>query len=191
MGILSFFGKKKEVAKPRLEFPSKAELEVPPPPPMVEPKEEEKMPAFKEDIEVPPPVAVPEGPTSMEEKKEEEFLPFKEKFPEEPEEPKFEELKPTKAPGTLEAEPVSEEAGEIEEVYQIPKKRKPIFVKIETFKQILSEIRAAKVTLKESENNLTKVIELKSVADKEFDKWHGQVNEVQKRLTQVDRVLFK
>ena len=185
MGFLDMFSKKKEVAKPRLEFPSKSDLEVPPPPPVSEAKDEAL--GFKQDIEVPPPVAAPDEPAmefpepnfeEIEEPNAEDFLPFKDESIEGSEIDAPELPEESIAP----VQDLPEITEEVEDVYQVHKRRKPLFVKVDTFKLILSEIRTAKVTLKESENNLARIAEIDSANDKEFDKWHSQLNEVQRRL---------
>lgn len=150
MGFLSFMKKKPEQ---KMEFPSKAELEVPPAPAGIEEP-------VATDVPMPPEEVVEEKPVE-EHKIEPEFKPFEE-----------------------EKQPQHEEA-----VVQVPKK--PIFVKVDTYRILLSEITSSKNVLKNSEASLMRIGDFKNEEDKEYSKFNSQLTDIQRKLITVDSALFE
>ena len=67
----------------------------------------------------------------------------------------------------------------------------PIFLEIDKFKAIIDEITMSKRLLKESEDALLELNELKGIKDRQFDKWRRQVEELQRRFIFVDKMLFE
>ena len=68
--------------------------------------------------------------------------------------------------------------------------KKPIFMPIELFRDILEEVGMIAHTLKENTDTLVRVSHFKEDEDKEFKKWESQVNEIQRKLIYVDKTLF-
>ena len=58
--------------------------------------------------------------------------------------------------------------------------RKPIFVHLDSYKELMNEITLVKNTLKESTDSLTRVAEFKEDEDKEFNKWGNQIKDIQR-----------
>lgn len=69
--------------------------------------------------------------------------------------------------------------------------KKPIFVKIDAYKDMTDEIGLIKTNLKEAEDLVKRVAEFKEDEDKEFNKWQDQLNDIQKKLIFADKILFQ
>ena len=67
---------------------------------------------------------------------------------------------------------------------------KPIFMAVETFRDISEEIQLTSHILKENEDVLVRVSQFKEDQDKEFKKWESQTTDIQKKLIYVDKILF-
>lgn len=187
MGFLNFF-KKKEGKKVNLEIP-------PPPPPSLQkplpefkkPKIEQIEPKFKP---ITPKLNIPEisfkpphKPQINIPKTVMQPIRFKPSFPKpefKHEEHKHEEHK-------------HEEHIE-EEPKIIPEKHithKEIFVRTENFKHVVDNLNSIKKKIKESENALSRLNDVKNDEDKQYEKWHSQLEEVQRKLMFVDKMLFE
>ena len=68
--------------------------------------------------------------------------------------------------------------------------RKPIFISLESFKDIIDEVSLTSNILKENEDILTRINEFKEDEDKQFNKWESQLKDMQKKLIYVDKSLF-
>ena len=68
--------------------------------------------------------------------------------------------------------------------------KKPIFVTLRAYKDMIDEIGLVNSLLKEGEDTLVRVAEFKEDEDKEFNKWESQIKDMQKKFIYVDRVLF-
>lgn len=166
MGFLRFL--KKE--KPKL---IEGELDVPPVPPSVEKGEDLGLTSIGEEI--PPPPLL----------EEEKLPPFPSPVEEEREEAKpIEELIPKEVP-------VAEEEIRPPEKEEVIEEIKPIFVRAEKFKDILKEISNIKADLKKSENVIVSIDDLKDNKEGEFVKWHNTLDDIEKKLMLVDKILFK
>lgn len=160
---------------------------VPPPPPPAEggveeeakekpipelpPLESEKhlpseMPEIKPGEKKKAPSGMPEFPEAPEEEKEAE----KEKKAEEVEEPAEEEVK---APA-----PVKEIAAQK-------------FVTVSSFQTVLTEADAIRSSIRKAEDVIARISELKKEEEKEFVMWRAQLEDAEKKLAYVDKVIFK
>ena len=68
--------------------------------------------------------------------------------------------------------------------------KKPIFVYIDLYKEMLKEISLIKNNTKEGSDNLARIDEFREDQEKEFKKWGTQIKDIQKKLTYVDKTLF-
>jgi hypothetical protein len=124
-------------------------------------------------------------------------LPEFPKFSEEPKfptyEPQFKQLpeekevdipirKPVFSPRSIDLE-TSRPPASIEE--------KPLFVKIDRYKEALSSINDIKNKLKEIEVILNKLEEIKNEEDKELSTWHDNIDTIKEKLISVDKKLFE
>ena len=68
---------------------------------------------------------------------------------------------------------------------------KPIFVEVNDYKQILDYINEIKNNIKKSDNILTTLQDIKSAKEKEFEKWHNVLEDIQRKLIYIDNTLFE
>jgi uncharacterized coiled-coil DUF342 family protein len=66
-----------------------------------------------------------------------------------------------------------------------------IFVKIDEYKEILELVNSIKSKLEESRETLNKINELKNDEDSELDLWNTELEEIEKRIEHIDKVLFE
>jgi len=66
----------------------------------------------------------------------------------------------------------------------------PIFIDIDSFKTILGDIDTIKNDIKSSEAVLQHLEEIKNSKDKELERWRVQLEDIQKKVNYVDKVLF-
>ena len=187
MGFLKFLKKSKE---DKLKMPFEEDLDIPPPPPISVkefppmPKPEEKIPSFPDLGQI-----------------EEPMLP--DEIEEPPKIPKFEEisrpvLKPILPPmPEIKLTPPQErmERMAVREGRKVLRHEaaplKPIFVRVDRFKEIRRDINIIKNDLKNSDEALIKLQDMRVGEDKEFDKWRKSMEDIQKKLIFVDQTLFK
>lgn len=67
---------------------------------------------------------------------------------------------------------------------------KPIFIRSDLFKAMMDEVGVIKTTLKENEQIIGRVGDFKGDEDKEFDKWHNQILDIQRKLIYAEKTLF-
>ncbi|MBN2111610.1 hypothetical protein JW707_00770 [Candidatus Woesearchaeota archaeon] len=122
------------------------------------------------------------------------------------------ELKPAKLsdmPGHPKSELAEVIPSENEEMYsmpefpEIPKEEKfarpvtraetegPRFVDVASFQTVMQKADEIRGSLKKAENVIMKLGELKSEEEKEFEKWRSQLEDTEKKLSYIDKVIFK
>jgi hypothetical protein len=69
-------------------------------------------------------------------------------------------------------------------------KQGPIFVDIESFRRMLGDIDTIKNDIKASEMIIQHLNEIKNSKDKELDRWRSSLEDMQRKLNYVDKVLF-
>jgi len=117
------------------------------------------------------------------------------KMPEEPIQPKelpeFPEFKEVPAEKRLfEEESVYEVGKEVEELKKhVP--LKPVFVEVEKFKDVLDDLNSTKISLKDGEEIMSKLEEIRLEKDKNFDKLKTRLEDIQRKLIFIDRTLFE
>jgi hypothetical protein len=90
----------------------------------------------------------------------------------------------------METREVGKERKELREL----KKRHPaktIFVEINDFKELLEDLGEVREHLNEHEAILDKLNAIKNETDKHYDKWHAQLNDLQRKLLFIDKTIFE
>ncbi|MBU0980409.1 MAG: hypothetical protein KJ709_06375 [Nanoarchaeota archaeon] len=67
----------------------------------------------------------------------------------------------------------------------------PIFVKIDEYKEIIEIINSIKGKLDEGRATIKKIEELKSHEEAELDQWRNELDEVQRKMSFIDKTLFE
>ena len=182
LGFLKFL--KRDKSK-ELDLESMENLDAPPIPPGLEEKGMEKLPEMPE---------VPKSEKSLPGRKEklvpELKLPSMQEYPK----PGWEEPK-VELPGTMPAKEIEPyESAIVVEEKPVQKRREaggPIFVKVNEFRGILSEISTIKRDLKTTDQSLLKLNEIEANRDKILAKWHDIMVDLQKKVIFIDKTLFK
>jgi hypothetical protein len=65
----------------------------------------------------------------------------------------------------------------------------PIYVKIEDYKDVLDVISLVKEKLDEANSILDKITDLKVKEDSEIENWRSEINEVQTKISMIDKTL--
>lgn len=186
VGTMFGFGKKKQQSLPELP---------PPPSPPAFPSPEGDIPEIRapemtEEIPSPEeaPAELPEipGPEMPEAPvpKPEEMAPMEE-FPSEPSEP--EELHEV---AEVEEVPAQEEI-EIPERETVRRPVGPAFVAVDEYRTIMEHSDRVKAKLAESDEFVHRLSEIKADEEKAFDKWRSQLEEIERKLGQIDRVIAR
>ena len=68
--------------------------------------------------------------------------------------------------------------------------KKPIFVYLDLYKDMLKETSLTNSSVKECSDNLARIDEFREDQEKEFKKWGNQIKDIQKKLTYVDKVVL-
>lgn len=67
----------------------------------------------------------------------------------------------------------------------------PVFVRIDDYKDILDVLDLIKDRLAEAKRTLADINELKNDEDSELELWSSTLNEIDKKLEDIDRTLFE
>jgi len=67
----------------------------------------------------------------------------------------------------------------------------PVFVKIDDYKDILDVLDLIKDRLGEAKRTLADINELKNDEDAELELWGSTLNEIEKKLEDINRTLFE
>lgn len=70
-------------------------------------------------------------------------------------------------------------------------KKGQIFMRVDKFRSVLKNISEIKGSLKASNELLSKLNDIDTETEKEFEKWRNVMTDIQKKLIFVDKVLFK
>tara|TARA_Y100000310_G_scaffold343234_1_gene449915 strand:- start:1964 stop:2419 length:456 start_codon:yes stop_codon:yes gene_type:complete len=68
---------------------------------------------------------------------------------------------------------------------------KPIFVKIDNYKEAMSNINSIKTLCREADGLLNNIHKIRENEDKELEKWHHDLDKVKDKLLIVDKKLFE
>jgi hypothetical protein len=67
----------------------------------------------------------------------------------------------------------------------------PVFVKVEDYKDVLDMLDLIKDKLEQAKNILGNINEIKNEEDSELNLWESTLNEVEKKVHNIDKVLFE
>lgn len=67
----------------------------------------------------------------------------------------------------------------------------PVFVKIDSYKEVLDAVGLIKEKLTEAKDILAKITELKRKEDEELTNWNTRVTEVEEKIGKIDSSLFE
>lgn len=185
MSFLKFTGKKSSNKKSE-------ELDLPPlPPPLKGPETKGDLPEHGPplpDDDLTEPKGFPEEPKMPE--SPDTSLP---EFPEMPSEP---EMPPLTEPPEEEVsvEEPQEETASLDSQEKPPETKQPtgpIYIKIDTYKDVLREINKIKADFERSENILSSMVEIKASEDKELESWKHGLEDIRKRLSFIDTSVFE
>ena len=70
------------------------------------------------------------------------------------------------------------------------KENMPVFIKIEEYKEIMEIIKVVKSKLEEAKRILYKINELMNKEDAELEEWNSNINEIEKRIEEIDSSLL-
>jgi hypothetical protein len=84
-----------------------------------------------------------------------------------------------------------EEVEEPVELREIPKSKGPVFIRADNFLMVRKGVNSIKDNLKNMEDRLMNLNEIKSKQDADLDSWHSAVEAIQRKLVYVDKSLFE
>lgn len=160
-----------------------------PPPPPAPSAPVAPTPPSSADIPNLTPDGIPPPPSPIDEL---EFPTENDSFdvPEIPEQPKDDFLSES-----LEApQPIEEQIPEpsFDTVERVPLvEGKPLFIRVGDYREVLQGSANIKTHLKEADSIIQRANELKEEQEKEFDKWKGIVEDINRKMVYVDKVLFE
>ena len=67
----------------------------------------------------------------------------------------------------------------------------PVFVSVDEYRTIMENSNRVKAKLSEAEDFLHRLEEIKTEEEKVFDRWRGQLEDVERKLGHIDRVIAK
>ncbi len=153
---------KKTKKKEDFSFPSNLDLDIPPPPPTVKS-------AAKVEKELP------------------SFSAKKVELPKKPIEIPKPEIRPVpKFVEKFEKKAFKEEKEELHTV-----ERKPVFIDVEDYRGIISNLMLTKGNIKEATSSLARVEDINEAQDKELEMWQKIYKDLQRKLIFVDKTLFR
>ena len=79
---------------------------------------------------------------------------------------------------------------EVSEAKGISRLKEPIFVKIDKFRDALSNLELIKKKLHESSELLDKIKTIRSNEEEELEKWSQELNIIKEKVDMIDRKLF-
>jgi len=88
-------------------------------------------------------------------------------------------------------EPVHEEKHEADEKPRREVPTEPVFVNVGSYKGIMDSVVVIKNNLKEAEEVIERMNGIKNEEDKEFEKWRQSLEDVQRKISYVDKVIFE
>jgi hypothetical protein len=196
VAILGLFGKKQQPVMPAAPPPSSQGFDLPDIPPL-------------EDMDLPPPPAYPHPvPAPKPEIMAAPMPDFTQAAPSsdmfvsdrsfsEPTLSPMPDMQRTSAPEPmrLSAAPERPEVFDraVERRQIIPKRetKGPFYVKVDDYRAILESTTRIRDDIKDASDLVMRMNELKNEEDKEFEKWRQQLEDIQRKLTYVDKIIFE
>lgn len=213
MGLLNFMNKNKNTQS--IPEPPSSDIDMPPAPPGMDMSHDVdfSIPPPIPDITLEDSKDLPDFP---EIKGDESFEPYtpglpseqeviekvnnvKEQVPEKPKIPDFKSFRmPTMQPPQQDTffdndqeEEMPEEPVEQTRAQPTYMPHGPLFINSEHFQRILGRIKSTKLVIKDIENRSFKLNELKNKEEKKFEQWKSKLEDIQRKLIYVDKVLFE
>ena len=103
----------------------------------------------------------------------------------------FREQDSGKFPSLKETRSMQAPAAEADEQRQNVNDDKPVFVKLEQYRDVVSNIEILKQKIKETEYLLERIEELRGQEQVELDNCHGTMNKLKEKLIAIDKKLFE
>ncbi len=69
--------------------------------------------------------------------------------------------------------------------------KRPLFIKLERYKETLRDMNVIRSDLKKSDEILENIIKSKEDKEKQFDKWNESMKDMQKKLIFMEKILFE
>ncbi|MBU0629166.1 MAG: hypothetical protein KKC75_08315 [Nanoarchaeota archaeon] len=66
-----------------------------------------------------------------------------------------------------------------------------VFVKIDSYKDVLNTVGLIKDKLNEAKDTLSKLKDIKQREDAELDKWNSKLAEIESKVDGIDQILFQ
>ena len=67
----------------------------------------------------------------------------------------------------------------------------PVFVKVDEYKEILDVLDMAKGKISEIRETLSSINDLKNEEDSEVSMWNGTIDDIEKKIEEIDRMMFE
>lgn len=67
----------------------------------------------------------------------------------------------------------------------------PVFIKVNEYKEILDVLDMTKSKIKEIRDALGSINTLRNEEDAELEMWKNTVNEIEKKIESIDRIMFE
>ena len=67
----------------------------------------------------------------------------------------------------------------------------PVFVKVDEYKEILDVLDMVKGKISEIRETLSSINELRSEEDSEVSMWNGTIDDIEKKIEEIDRMMFE
>ena len=68
---------------------------------------------------------------------------------------------------------------------------KPMFISVEDYQEILNSINVIKDALRDTEESMNRLNELKNTQEKILEDWRGHLEDAERKITYVDQVIFR
>ncbi len=101
---------------------------------------------------------------------------------------KYPEIEQEKEPEQISAGPIEKPELTQEER---PKLKGPVFVNVSSYKNVLNDLVLVRSKIKESENSLKRLSEIKNSKDKYFEQFRSKLEDLQRKSSYVDKSLFE
>lgn len=66
----------------------------------------------------------------------------------------------------------------------------PVFIKIEEYKEVIEIMKIIKNKIEDAKGILYKINELKNKEDVELAEWNSNINEIEKKIEEIDSSMF-
>jgi len=85
----------------------------------------------------------------------------------------------------MEAAPISVDVPENNQIF------KPGFVEQKDYKDVLDELSQVDSVIKQSQENLKELNEIKAESDTKLQEWRGNLEDIERKLLYIDKTLFE